>query len=129
MGSRIQILAVTASVLVILMVIHLIRHKRLRVEYSIVWLFGCAMLFLFSIWRGLLDILAGYLGVYYAPAVLLLIAIFFAALGFLHFSVAMSRQAECSKQLVQEVALLKLRLESLSRPDKPHEAGGEHPRS
>ena len=112
--SRIQIIAVTASVMVVLMVIHLIRRKQLRMEYSVVWLLGSVVLILFSLWRDLLDIIADFIGVYYSPAILLLVAIFVAALGFLHFSVAMSKQAEDNKRLVQEVALLRRRLELLS---------------
>jgi hypothetical protein len=108
--SRIQIIAVTASVLVVLMVIHLIRRRRLRMEYSFVWLLGSAVLILFSLWRDLLEIIADFIGVYYSPAILLLVAIFAAALGFLHFSVAMSKQTDDNKRLVQEVALLRRRL-------------------
>ncbi len=127
-GSRIQIIAVTASVMVVLMVVHLIRSRRLRMEYGFVWLLGSAVLILFSLWRDLLDIIADFIGVYYSPAILLLVAIFVAALSFLHFSVAMSKQAEDNKRLVQEVALLRRRLELLSKTgdsDSADKSGSE----
>jgi len=112
--SRVQILAVTISLLVILLVVNLIRRKQLRVEYSIVWLFGSSLLIFFSVWRDFLDIVANFLGIYYAPALLLLITILVGTLGFLHFSVKMSKQAEYNKKMTQKVALLQHRVEELS---------------
>lgn len=117
--SRVQILAVTISLLIILLVVHLIRHKQLRVEYSIVWLFGSSLLIFFSVWRDFLDIVADFLGIFYAPALLLLIAILVGTLGFLHFSVKMSKQAEYNKKMAQEVALLQHRVEELSNMELP----------
>lgn len=117
--SRVQILAVTISLLIILLVIHLIRRKQLRVEYSIVWLFGSSLLIFFSVWRDFLDIVADFLGIFYAPALLLLIVILVGTLGFLHFSVKMSKQAEYNKKMAQKVALLQHRVEELSNMELP----------
>ena len=121
--SRVQILAVIISLLVILLVVHLIRRKQLRVEYSIVWLFGSSLLIFFSVWRDFLDIVADFLGIHYAPAFLLLIMILIGTLGFLHFSVKMSMQAEYNKKMTQRVALLQQRVEELSNMKSPG-AGG-----
>lgn len=117
--DRVQILAVTISLLIILLVVHLIRHKQLRVEYSIVWLFGSSLLIFFSVWRDFLDIVADFLGIFYAPALLLLIVILVGTLGFLHFSVKMSKQAEYNKKMAQKVALLQHRVEELSNMELP----------
>lgn len=117
--SRVQILAVIISLLVILLVVHLIRRKQLRVEYSIVWLFGSSLLIFFSVWRDFLDIVADFLGIFYAPALLLLIMILVGTLGFLHFSVKMSMQAEYNKKMTQRVALLQHRVEELSKMKPP----------
>ena len=117
--SRVQMLAVTISLLIILLVVHLIRRKQLRVEYSIVWLFGSSLLIFFSVWRHFLDIVADFLGIFYAPALLLLIAILVGTLGFLHFSVKMSKQAEYNKKMTQKVALLQHRVEVLSNTELP----------
>jgi len=121
--SRVQILAVIISLLVILLVVHLIRRKQLRVEYSIVWLFGSSLLIFFSVWKDFLDIVADFLGIFYAPALLLLIMILVGTLGFLHFSVKMSMQAEYNKKMTQRVALLQQRVEELSNMKSPG-AGG-----
>jgi len=114
---------VIISLLVILLVVHLIRRKQLRVEYSIVWLFGSSLLIFFSVWKDFLDIVADFLGIFYAPALLLLIMILVGTLGFLHFSVKMSMQAEYNKKMTQRVALLQQRVEELSNTKSPG-AGG-----
>jgi len=112
MEMRIQIIAITASAGLMLWVLHLIRQRILRAEYGIIWLAGTAALVIVSIWRGLLDRIANLVGVYYAPAVLLLVGIFFGILGFLHMTVALSRLADQQKKLAQELALLQ---ENLNR--------------
>ncbi|MEE8577706.1 MAG: DUF2304 domain-containing protein [candidate division Zixibacteria bacterium] len=121
MGIRIQILAIIASVGLVLWVIHLVRKRSLRAEYSIVWLIGTSCLLILSLWRELLDEVATLAGVYYAPAILLVVVIFFGVLAFLHLSVVLSRQADSNKVMVQELALLRNRLEEIegSGIDRP----------
>ena len=58
MGIRVQILAITVSVALIILIISLIRKRKLREEYSIIWLLAGLSLIVFSIWRGLLDRIA-----------------------------------------------------------------------
>lgn len=114
MVTRIQILSIVASVLVIILIVHLIRKRRLREEYSIMWLIGSGVLIVFSVWRDLLDIIANLVGIYYAPTVLVLVGILFGALIFLHLTVVISKQTEQTKTMAQEIALLKARLEELT---------------
>jgi hypothetical protein len=116
MGIRIQILAILASIGLVLWVIHLVRKRSLRAEYSIVWLIGTTCLLILSLWRGLLDKVAALAGVYYAPAILLMVVIFFGVLAFLHLSVVLSRQADSNKVMAQEIALLRCRLEAVEKP-------------
>ena len=115
MISPIQIISILASVIIIVLILSLIRQRRLREEYSIMWLVGSLVLILFSIWRGLLDIIANLVGVVYAPAILLLIGIFFGVVMFLHFTVVLSKHADRNKSLTQELALLRNRIEELER--------------
>jgi hypothetical protein len=117
---NVQVLAITTSVLLILSVVSLIRRRSLRVEYSIIWLFGTVALLIMSLWRGLLDDVASFLGIYYAPAVLFLVVILFGILLFLHLTVVISRHTEQNKALAQELALLREKMERLdSCPGSP----------
>jgi len=114
MISPIHILSIVASIFVIVLIVTLIRQRKLREEYAIVWLAGSVVLLVFAVWRDLLDLIADLVGVYYAPAILLLVGIFFAALIFLHFTVVISRQTDQTKAMAQEIAILKAKLERLT---------------
>lgn len=71
------------------------------------------MLLVFSLKRNLLDQLATFVGIAYAPSLLLLGAILLGFLLSMHFSVALSRLAEQNKRLAQELAILRLSVEEL----------------
>lgn len=108
---RIQILAIVGSVLLILFIIELIRRKRLREEFSILWL-GMGFVFLvISLFRGLLDKFSYFVGIGYPPAALFLILIMGLTVILIHFSVAISELKEANQKLSQEIGLLKLELE------------------
>ena len=112
MNPEIQVLSVIASLAAMASVFLLIRTRRLREEYAILWFLASLVLIAVSLWRGSLDLAARLLGVAYPPSVLLLAAL---GLGFvvaLHFSVSLSRLADQNTRLAQEVALLRFRLET-----------------
>jgi hypothetical protein len=107
---RVQLVAIAVSVALIVLIVDLIRRRKLREQYSLLWLVAGAVMLLFSIWRGLLDTVAHFLGVAYAPSVLFLAALFFGILLLIHFNVAISTLGEQVKTLAQEIALLKTEL-------------------
>jgi len=114
MSLRIQFLAIAACLLIIIFIISLIRKRKLREEYSIMWLIGSLALIVFAVWRDLLDIIADAVGVIYAPAILLLVIIFFGVLIFLHITVVISQQTDQNKNMAQEISLLKNKIELLT---------------
>jgi len=104
---RIQILAVLGSVALVFFIIELIRRKRLREEFSILWLAMGVVFLALSIFRSLLDQFSYLVGIGYPPAALFLILIMGLTVIMIHFSVAISELKETQKKLVQEIGLLK----------------------
>ena len=104
---KIQILSILGTVLFMLFIFRLIVKGRLREEYSILWIVCTLVLLVFSFWRGGLDLIAKYLGIYYAPALIFLGAIFAIIIFLVHLSVVNSKQHRQIKDLAQELALLK----------------------
>jgi hypothetical protein len=104
---RIQILAVIGSVGLILFILELIRRRRLREEFAVLWLAMGAVFLCLSIFRGLLDKFSYLIGIGYPPAALFLILIMGLMLILIHFSTAISELKETQKKLVQEIGLLK----------------------
>lgn len=114
---RIQYLAIAASLALVVAIVELIRRGRLREEYAFVWL-GAAVVFLaLSIWRGAFDALARFLGIAYAPALLILVILFFGFIYLLHFSIVISQLTSENKRLAQELAILTRTVEERNRGD------------
>jgi hypothetical protein len=113
---RISIAATVASILLILVVLELIRSRRLRERYALLWLATGAVLLVLSAWRDALNTIAGWVGVTgYPPAVLFAVGILFILLVLLHYSTVISKLADQNVILAQRLALLENRV-----------VGGEH---
>jgi Uncharacterized conserved protein (DUF2304) len=103
-----------ASILLILVVLELIRSRRLRERYALLWLATGVVLLVLSAWRGGLNTIAGWLGVSgYPPAILFAAAIMFVIAVLLHYSTVLSRLTDDNVLLAQEVTLLRARLDAL----------------
>ncbi len=111
----VKILAITCSATILFVVFELIRRGRLKERYSLLWLFSGIVLLVLSVSRSLLNSLSRLVGIFYPPSLLFLVAFIFLLLITLHFSVVISGLSEKNKQLAQEVALLRLRIDELNR--------------
>ncbi len=88
-------------------VLNLIRKRRMKIEYSLLWLGISLIILIISIWQGLGDQIAYSIGIDYPPALFFLVVIVFVLLILLHFSLEMTRLKDQVKTLVQELSLLK----------------------
>ena len=109
----IQIIAITVSLAIFIIVIELIRRNHLKERYSLIWLAAATFLMVFSVWRKLLDFLALRIGIFYPPSFLFLLAIVFLVLLLLHFSIIVSALSENNKRLAQELGILKTTFKAL----------------
>lgn len=105
--NRVTILAITVSVVLLGYIVEMVRRRRLREEYSILWLAGCLIIVLLSLMKDWLEWLAHAVGIVYPPSFLFLVGIFFILLILIHFSIAISRLYQMNKKMAQELALLK----------------------
>ncbi|HEX2233437.1 MAG TPA: DUF2304 domain-containing protein [Thermoleophilaceae bacterium] len=103
---RVQLVAIVASALLLLMILELVRRRRLLERYALLWLFSSVVLLGLSIWRDFLETLARAVGIYSPPNALFLIAFGFVLVLLLHFSLAVSRLSDQTKVLAQRLALL-----------------------
>jgi hypothetical protein len=108
---RISIVASLAAVLLLLVVFELIRSRRLRERYALLWLLTGVVLLVLSAWRGALDTIAGWFGVTtYPPAVLFAVATLFILVVLLHYSTVISKLSDQNVILAQRLALLEARV-------------------
>jgi hypothetical protein len=101
------------SILLLVLVLTSVRRAHIRVEYSVSWLGAAVALLVLSQNRTLLERMAASLGVTNAAVALLTVAggVFLVVLY--RFSLIMSRLKDSNIALVQRLAILEFRLESL----------------
>ena len=103
----ISIISALASLFLIGVVLELIRSRRLRERYALLWLLTAVVLLALSLWRGGLNTMADWVGVEtYPPAVLFAVASLFILVVLLHYSTVISKLADQNTILAQRLALL-----------------------
>jgi hypothetical protein len=108
---KVSIAGAVASLLFVLVILELIRSRRLRERYALLWLASGVVLLALSLWRGGLNTIAGWLGVEtYPPAVLFAIGVLFILAVLLHYSTVISRLSDQNTILAQRLALMELQL-------------------
>jgi hypothetical protein len=112
----VSLLAVAASLLLLAVVFELIRSRRLRERYALLWLLTGFVLLVLSAWRGGLNTIAGWVGVEtYPPAVLFAVALLFVLAVLLHYSTVLSKVTDQNVILAQRLALLEEQLSERER--------------
>jgi hypothetical protein len=108
---RVSIIAAVASVLLLAFVFELIRSRRLRERYALLWLLTGFVVLALSLWRDGLNTIAGWVGVQtYPPAALFAVAALFILGVLLHYSTVISKLSDQNVILAQRVAILEAEL-------------------
>ncbi len=104
---RIQILSIVGSVFFLMLIGRLILKGKLREEYAVIWAVTTITLLVLSFWRSGLERAAAFFGVFYAPSLIFLAALFGVTLFLVHLSVVATRLEHQNRLLGQELALLR----------------------
>jgi hypothetical protein len=111
----VSIAATLASLVLLIAVLELVRRRRLREKYALLWILTAIVLIVLSAWRGAVNAIAVTLGVSYGPAVIFAVGALFVLVVLLHYSTVISALTDRSVVLAQKVAMLEQRLETLER--------------
>ncbi len=123
MIDRTMVFGLVGAAAALLFVLELVRQRRLREEYSLLWLATAVVLIVLSVSRPILDVLANAIGIFYPPSALFLVAMLFVLLILLHFSTVITRLDQENKNTAQQIALLRHELEQLRRASAGEEGG------
>jgi hypothetical protein len=115
MLDRAMIFGLVAGIGALLFVLELVRRRKLKEEYSLLWLATAIVLIVLSVSRPLLDTLANLVGIFYPPSALFLVAMIFVLFILLHFSTVLTRLTQENKENAQQLALLKWQLEQMQK--------------
>jgi hypothetical protein len=110
---RTRVLAIAGSVGLLLLVLELLRRRRLKEEYSVLWTLTAITLLVMAIFPDLLMTLTKGVGAVLASSTLFLTALIFAMLMLLHFSVRISMLERGFTSLVQELGLMAVERDTL----------------
>lgn len=113
--DKIQIFSILVSIFLLLFILHLIKIRRLGIQYSVVWLVTAIVLIVLSFWRSLLEKLAELVGIHYPPSLLFLMGFLFSLIILLHFSVVITKLTEMNKELAQRLSLLSAEFEIIKK--------------
>ena len=122
METRIQIVSIAATGLLLLGILELVRQRRMLERYALVWLGAAVVLLGLAVWRGLLAEVARAMGIVTPANGLFVIAFGFVLLLLLHFSLTVSRLSDQNKVLAQRLALLEERHGRLEDEAEPAES-------
>ncbi len=114
----VQLFAALASVALLGVVIELIRARKLRERYAILWLATAGVILVFAVWRSGLHELSKGLGIAYPPNALFALAMLFVIVLLLHYSTVISKLSDRSTTLTQRLALMEERLRELEGQPK-----------
>ena len=123
MPLRQKILAILLSVGLIILIFELVRRRKLREEYSWLWMLTGVVIFVLATWHDLLLFVTRLLGIALPASTIFLFGGFFLILINLYFSVKISTLSTQIKELVQRQAIL----ESFREKSSQNETKRENP--
>jgi len=115
MPLRQQIFSLAVSVVVFVFVIDMVRRRRLREEYSVLWLVTSVLMFIFVFKYAWLHAITEWIGATTSTTTLFFGSLVFLMLLSVQFCIMISKLAGQVKDLSQENALLRKQIETLAR--------------
>lgn len=114
MPLRQQIFALIISMIVFAVVVELVRRRRLREEYSVLWLATSIVMFILVLKYEWLVVVTGWIGAGLPTTTLFIGSLVFLVLLSVQFCIKISQLTDQLKNLSQDNALLRHRVEVLA---------------
>jgi hypothetical protein len=105
-STNLRIIAILGSIALLVFIVELVRRRRLKEEYSVLWVLTALALLLLAAWGGLLHDLTHLVGAISQASTLYFFGLIFVVFLLLHFSVRVSNLERRVIVLLQEIALI-----------------------
>jgi hypothetical protein len=115
MPMRNKIVALVVGIGMLLLIIELVRRRRLREEYSWLWLLTGSVILVLTMWFDLLKWITHLIGAITPSSTIFLFAFLFLILISLHFSVMISKLTDRNREIAQRYALLEVEFHELKK--------------
>lgn len=113
--TRTNIVIIISSTATLLFVLELVRRRKLREEYSWLWLLTAIVYLVVTLWSGLGDWITDTIGTENVPIAFAFIGLQFMVIISIQYSVRLSNLTTKIKDLSQELAILDNELRQLKR--------------
>lgn len=105
MDSRIRIVTIVGAIGVLLLVLELVRRRKLKEEYSVLWVGTALIVLVLAVWYGLLNSITKLIGAAAPASTIFFFGLLFFLVLMLHFSVRISTLERRLTALIQEVGV------------------------
>ena len=114
MPLRQKLIAILISLIIMGVIVELVRRRKLREEYSWLWLLTGLVMLVLSVWYDLLVMVTRTIGAVLPTSTLFFFGLIFLLLINLHYSMKISQLSTQVKNLAQRMALLRVGQEEQS---------------
>lgn len=114
MHLKLKLVSVLVSAFIFIVIIDLVRRKRLREEFSLIWLMAGAIIVAISVWDKVLLFISNLTGIIAPTSIIFSFGIIFLMLINLQLSIKISQSRDEIKNLVQRIALYENQCRQLS---------------
>ncbi|GAB6929504.1 hypothetical protein JCM10914A_34870 [Paenibacillus sp. JCM 10914] len=104
---NIYVLSILFSLAFLLIILELVRRRKLKEQYSLLWILMGVLLLIISMNVSLVEQLADWLRIEYAPALLFLFGLLFCFVFILHLTIVITKLSQQVLRLTQEITILK----------------------
>lgn len=106
MTLRMRLFTFAIGASLFILIIELVRRKKIREEYSFLWLLSGAIICILSLWYEALSWITKIVGAAYAPSILFFFGLIFLAVISIFYSVKLSSLSNQVKNLAQKTAIM-----------------------
>lgn len=118
-----RIFFILTGVIFITFVYNKVRKNMLSEKESIFWMIGASGILVLGIQPKIINILANYLHIEYAPSLLFMVGIIFCIALIFRLTISTSILNQQTKELAQLIAILEKRVSELEKVGKVYEQG------
>ncbi|MCJ8014418.1 DUF2304 domain-containing protein [Paenibacillus sp. KQZ6P-2] len=104
---NIYLLSILFSLVFLITILELVRLRKLKEQYSLLWILMGVLLLVISLNVKWIEKLAGWLHIEYAPALLFLFGLLFCFVFILHLTIVITKLSQQVLRLTQEITILK----------------------
>ena len=105
MTPRLRAIAIAVTLVCLALIALQVRRRQMRASYLVVWTSLCVVALPLIAIPGAVEQVSGWLGIYYPPATIFLVAIVILFLISVHFSRQLTQLEERTRVLAEELAL------------------------